>query len=105
MEMATFDAMDMNMVDSGGLITRNACTNCGTGGYSKFVSQGLNEDYLPVWLQGQGYNTYYTGKLMNGHSTSDYDAPFAAGFNGSDCEFSLFRVSCVLVFGLVADWV
>ncbi|GIJ90836.1 hypothetical protein Asppvi_009799 [Aspergillus pseudoviridinutans] len=54
------------------------------GGYSKFVSQGFNEAWLPVWLQEAGYNTYYTGKLMNGHTTSNYNSPFPKGWNGSD---------------------
>jgi hypothetical protein len=38
------------------------------GGYPKFISQGLNENYLPVWMQAAGYNTYYTGKLFNDHN-------------------------------------
>ncbi|OAL37280.1 hypothetical protein AYO20_03456 [Fonsecaea nubica] len=53
------------------------------GGYPKFVQQGLNNDYLPVWLQQAGYNTYYTGKLMNAHSTSNWNNPFPAGWNGT----------------------
>ncbi|KAI4598774.1 hypothetical protein KJ359_002666 [Pestalotiopsis sp. 9143b] len=28
------------------------------GGYTKFISQGLNDNYLPVWLQEAGYNTF-----------------------------------------------
>ncbi|KZF19630.1 Arylsulphatase [Xylona heveae TC161] len=54
------------------------------GGYPKFVSQGLNEDYLPVWLQAAGYNTYYTGKLFNSHNLENYASPYPAGFTGSD---------------------
>ncbi|KAI1313210.1 arylsulfatase-like protein [Xylaria venustula] len=54
------------------------------GGYPKFISQGLNDKYLPVWLQDAGYNTYYTGKLFNAHSVNTYDSPFAAGWTGSD---------------------
>ncbi|KAI1735284.1 arylsulfatase-like protein [Xylaria scruposa] len=54
------------------------------GGYPKFVSQGLNDKYLPIWLQDAGYNTYYTGKLFNAHSVDNYDSPFAAGWTGSD---------------------
>ncbi|KAI4636773.1 hypothetical protein J4E93_010998 [Alternaria ventricosa] len=54
------------------------------GGYPRFIEEGFNDAYLPVWLQEAGYNTYYTGKLMNGHSTSTYDAPRASGWNGSD---------------------
>ncbi|KAI1173451.1 arylsulfatase-like protein [Nemania sp. FL0916] len=54
------------------------------GGYPKFISQGLNDKYLPVWLQDAGYNTYYTGKLFNAHSVQTYNAPFAAGWTGND---------------------
>ncbi|OCK87597.1 arylsulfatase [Cenococcum geophilum 1.58] len=54
------------------------------GGYPKFISQGLNDKWLPVWLQQSGYNTYYTGKLFNAHSVINYNNPFPAGFNGSD---------------------
>ncbi|KAL1864312.1 hypothetical protein Daus18300_007735 [Diaporthe australafricana] len=54
------------------------------GGYSKFLSQGLNENYLPVWLQNSGYNTYYTGKLSNAHTVDNYNSPHAAGWTQSD---------------------
>lgn len=54
------------------------------GGYPKFITEGWNDKYLPVWLQEAGYNTYYTGKLMNGHSTSTYDKPFPRGWNGTN---------------------
>ncbi|KAI9654214.1 MAG: hypothetical protein M1821_006742 [Bathelium mastoideum] len=54
------------------------------GGYPKFIQQGLNSNYLPVWLQNAGYNTYYTGKLFNSHTIENYDKPFPAGFTGSD---------------------
>lgn len=57
------------------------------GGYPKFIEEGLNERYLPVWLQSAGYNTYYTGKLMNFHNTDNYNKPFINGWNGSDCAF------------------
>ena len=61
------------------------------GGYPRFVELGHNEAYLPVWLQEAGYNTYYTGKLMNGHSTSTYNKPRAAGWNQSDCMWKRKR--------------
>ena len=48
------------------------------------MSQGLNEQYLPVWLQKAGFNTYYTGKLFNAHTIENYNAPYPAGFTGSD---------------------
>ncbi|KAB8079676.1 alkaline-phosphatase-like protein [Aspergillus leporis] len=54
------------------------------GGYPKFISQGFNDNWFPVWFQNAGYNTYYTGKLMNAHSLSTYNKPFPQGFNGSD---------------------
>lgn len=54
------------------------------GGYPKFISQGLNDKYLPVWLQESGYETYYTGKLFNAHSVDNYHSPHAAGWTASD---------------------
>ena len=54
------------------------------GGYPKFVDNGFNEDYLPVWLQQAGYSSYYVGKLFNGHSVDFYDRPYPAGFAGTD---------------------
>ncbi|GES60151.1 arylsulfatase [Aspergillus terreus] len=54
------------------------------GGYPKFVAQGFNDDWFPIWMQNAGYNTYYTGKLMNSHSFTTYNHPFVKGFNGSD---------------------
>ena len=54
------------------------------GGYPKFLSQGLNENYLPVWLQEAGYNTYYTGKLFNAHTVDNYNSPHVKGWTGSD---------------------
>ncbi|KAK3073601.1 hypothetical protein LTR53_004700 [Teratosphaeriaceae sp. CCFEE 6253] len=54
------------------------------GGYPKFVSQGFNSAYLPIWLQEAGYSTYYTGKLFNAQRVDNYDTPHAAGWTGSD---------------------
>jgi arylsulfatase A-like enzyme len=31
------------------------------------LDDGLNKEYLPKWLQGAGYNTYYIGKFLNGY--------------------------------------
>src|SRR6201999_2088378 len=53
-------------------------------GYPKFISQGFNDAYLPIWLQDAGYRTYYVGKLFNAQSVSNYDKPYAAGWTGSD---------------------
>ncbi|KAK6815287.1 hypothetical protein RU639_008709 [Aspergillus parasiticus] len=54
------------------------------GGYPKFVEGGFDKNFLPVWLQQAGYDTYYTGKLMNAHSIENYASPHVSGFNGSD---------------------
>ncbi|EPS33769.1 hypothetical protein PDE_08731 [Penicillium oxalicum 114-2] len=54
------------------------------GGYPKFVSEGHNDDYLPLWLQEAGYNTYYTGKFLNAHTTSNYNKPYPKGWNSTD---------------------
>jgi arylsulfatase A-like enzyme len=67
------------------LFNIRAADNLKPGGYPKFLSQGFNENYLPVWLQSAGYSTYYTGKLFNAHTVDNYNAPHAAGWNGSVC--------------------
>ncbi|KAF5647906.1 arylsulfatase [Fusarium sp. NRRL 52700] len=54
------------------------------GGFPKFVSQGLNENYLPIWLKEAGYNTYYTGKLFNAHTIKNYNSPYPAGWTGTN---------------------
>lgn len=54
------------------------------GGYAKIVEEGINDEYLPQWVQAAGYNTYYSGKLWNHHSVENYNAPYAGGFNESD---------------------
>ncbi|CAF9927242.1 MAG: hypothetical protein HETSPECPRED_006525 [Heterodermia speciosa] len=63
------------------------------GGYPKFVSQGLNGHYLPIWLQEAGYRTYYTGKLFNAHTVENYNEPFPAGWTGSDFLLDPFTYS------------
>ncbi|KAL4923800.1 Six-hairpin glycosidase-like protein [Aspergillus undulatus] len=63
------------------------------GGYPKFISQGFNEDWFPVWLQNAGYNTFYVGKLFNAHSVTTYNDPFVKGFNGSDFLLDPFTYS------------
>jgi N-acetylglucosamine-6-sulfatase len=73
------------------------------GGYQQFINNGLHEKYLPVWLQEAGYNTYYTGKLMNGFSTSTYNDPYPAGWNDTDCKRSSQSVSCVRLCEIQAN--
>lgn len=45
------------------------------GGYPKFVDRGLNDDFLPLWLQGAGYDTYYTGKMFTASCTYPLATP------------------------------
>lgn len=48
------------------------------------MSQGFNSAYLPLWLQGLNYATYYVGKLFNAQSVDNYATPHAAGWTGSE---------------------
>ncbi|KAH7323160.1 sulfatase [Stachybotrys elegans] len=54
------------------------------GGYPKFFEQGYNEDYLPIWLQEAGYNTYYVGKILNEVTIYNWNDPYFNGWNGTD---------------------
>lgn len=45
------------------------------GGWPKFTSQGLNENYLPVWIKNAGIRTYYLGKFMNSYGVSNLGVP------------------------------
>lgn len=54
------------------------------GGYPKFVSQGYSEKHLAYWMQQSGYNTYYSGKLFNAHTTDNYNQPPVQGYTGSE---------------------
>ncbi|XMA11831.1 hypothetical protein WAI453_004622 [Rhynchosporium graminicola] len=54
------------------------------GGYPKFISQGFNSNWLPIWLQQANYSTYYTGKLFNAHTITNYNSPHPAGWTSSD---------------------
>lgn len=44
----------------------------------------MNDNYLPIWLQEAGYNTYYTGKLFNAHNIYNYDSPYPAAWTGTN---------------------
>ena len=39
------------------------------------MTQGLNDDYLPVWLRSAGINTYYVGKFLNAFSAWNMARP------------------------------
>ncbi|KAG1393280.1 hypothetical protein G6F60_011594 [Rhizopus arrhizus] len=54
------------------------------GGYNRFNSLKLGEDYLPIWLQKAGYHTNYIGKLMNQYSVNNYNHPIPKGFDYQD---------------------
>lgn len=51
------------------------------GGYNRFNTLGLGENYLPIWLQKAGYNTNYIGKLMNQYAVNNYNNPTPKGFD------------------------
>lgn len=42
------------------------------GGYQKWKSLGIDKNYLPVWLQQAGYETYYVGKFVVDYSSANY---------------------------------
>ncbi|PNW86425.1 hypothetical protein CHLRE_02g086000v5 [Chlamydomonas reinhardtii] len=48
-------------------ITSNSAAR---GGAFQFLERGLDSDYLPVWLQAAGYNTYLVGQFLNGFNRS-----------------------------------
>ncbi|KAI7826154.1 alkaline-phosphatase-like protein [Gamsiella multidivaricata] len=54
------------------------------GSYTKFVSQKLDQDWLPTWLQSAGYSNNYIGKFINGVSPSLKQAP--KGFDSAHWE-------------------
>ncbi|KAJ5569013.1 hypothetical protein N7450_011499 [Penicillium hetheringtonii] len=60
-----------------------------------FVKSGLDERNLPVYLQPTGYDTYYTGKLINTNSTNKYNVPYFAGWNGSDYPGTYIHYNCI----------
>ena len=35
------------------------------GSWTKFYEMGVDQDYLPGWMQAAGYDTYFVGKLLN----------------------------------------
>lgn len=45
------------------------------GGWPKFTDQGLNNNYLPVWINESDISTYYVGKLMNAYGVKNFAEP------------------------------
>lgn len=54
------------------------------GGWVLFNELGYNGPWLPTFMQEAGYNTYYTGKLMNAQTEQTAISLPATGFNSSD---------------------
>ncbi|KAJ9115955.1 hypothetical protein QFC22_005098 [Naganishia vaughanmartiniae] len=65
------------------------------GGWDTFESYGYNGKWLPSWLQEAGYQTYYTGKLMNGNNIMNAVTRPTAGFNGSDIFLDPYTYSYI----------
>uniref|UniRef100_A0A0W0G3I2 Sulfatase N-terminal domain-containing protein n=1 Tax=Moniliophthora roreri TaxID=221103 RepID=A0A0W0G3I2_MONRR len=53
-------------------------------GYHLFREKGQNNAYLPIFLQEAGYNTYHTGKLMNGLSSDQMTTGYPKGWTYSE---------------------
>ncbi|KAK1991440.1 alkaline phosphatase-like protein [Colletotrichum falcatum] len=53
------------------------------GGFPIFVKNGHDENYMPIWLQDAGYNTFYTGKMFNAHTIWNCDSPHLSDQNSS----------------------
>lgn len=45
------------------------------GGWTKFAEEGLNDNYLPVWMNDAGVDTYYVGKFLNHYGVYNYKTP------------------------------
>ncbi|KAJ9127743.1 hypothetical protein QFC24_000026 [Naganishia onofrii] len=54
------------------------------GGWEIFNEYHYVNHTLPDFLQTAGYSTYYTGKLMNGHTVENCERLPVSGFNSSD---------------------
>ncbi|KAI8803656.1 periplasmic arylsulfatase, sulfate-repressible [Cladochytrium replicatum] len=42
------------------------------GGYTKWIKDDLDKDYLPGWLKAAGYSTWFTGKFVVEYSLDNY---------------------------------
>lgn len=45
------------------------------GGWPKFASQGLNDNWLPVWTNQSNVRNYGVGKLLNAYSVKNFAQP------------------------------
>ncbi|KFA52313.1 hypothetical protein S40293_00644 [Stachybotrys chartarum IBT 40293] len=71
--------VQQHLIAKGAQFDKHYCT----GGYQKFINNGYNDHHLALWLQEAGYNTYYGGKLFNGHTTRNYNRPHMSGYTDS----------------------
>jgi hypothetical protein len=51
------------------------------GGADKFNDEKLDNDYLPLWMQALGYNTYFTGKFINQYGSRHVEDRCPLGWN------------------------
>ncbi|KAI8893526.1 alkaline-phosphatase-like protein [Globomyces pollinis-pini] len=54
------------------------------GGYTKMREMNLDAEYLPGWLQQEGYNTYMTGKLFVEYTLEYGEKNVPVGWNDFD---------------------
>lgn len=62
------------------------------GGWLKFGQQGLNDNYLAVWLANAGINNYYVGKFLNNFGEDNLATPAPPkGWTNSTYVFRLWK--------------
>ncbi|KAJ3261800.1 Extracellular sulfatase Sulf-1 [Boothiomyces macroporosus] len=54
------------------------------GGYTQMRALNLDGEYIPTWMQQQGYNTYFTGKLFVEYTLNYGDKNVPVGWNDFD---------------------
>lgn len=52
-------------------------------------------------MQESDYNTYYVGKLFNGHTVENYDKPHMKGYTGSEFWLEPFTYQVRTLFLLL----
>jgi hypothetical protein len=69
-----------------------------TGRWDKFGQQGLNDNYLAVWLNNSGINAYYVGKFLNSFGQTNLATPAPPkGWTNSTFVLQLFKTWTVRV--------
>ncbi|KAJ3326000.1 Extracellular sulfatase Sulf-1 [Boothiomyces sp. JEL0866] len=54
------------------------------GGYTQMRALNLDDEYIPTWMQQQGYNTYFTGKLFVEYTLNYGSKNVPVGWNDFD---------------------